>query len=60
VADDEEVSAVESPGLTVAAAQTSIGQTYERPRVFDLGKVRRVTRGNSAAGHSDANSQYYR
>jgi hypothetical protein len=34
-------------------------RTYERPQVFMIGSVRELTRGSSASGSADANSQYY-
>ncbi|SRR6266567_6880876 len=32
---------------------------YERPKVYEIGKVRETTGGSSSSGKRDANSQYY-
>jgi hypothetical protein len=35
------------------------GPAYEPPALFRVGTVYELTRGSSASGKSDANSQYY-
>lgn len=32
---------------------------YERPWVFDVGRVKAVTLGSSSSGSADSNSHYY-
>jgi hypothetical protein len=60
MANDKEVSGTVGVEVVVNVSQTPCGDLYERPTVLDLGTVRRMTRGSSSGGHTDANSQFYR